>query len=127
MIDLVLVETLGRVMVCPPFGVEVVVAVVEKTLQFEPLADEAGQPHYRQVEPAPQLAVEGVAVFMKEHSAGIVAGIMLEGGLNLHRQPHLHKAAHRHARIGVFFAMAANDIGDASEGVHPVHIATEDP
>ena len=92
-IDLVFVETLGGMAVCPSFRVEVFMAVVERTRQFEPLADKARQSHYRQVEPAPQLAVEGMAVFVQQHLAGIVAGIMLEVGLNLNGQPHLHKAA----------------------------------
>ena len=46
-IDLVFVDTLGGVTVCPPFGVEVVVAVVKKARQFEPLTDEAGQAYHR--------------------------------------------------------------------------------
>ena len=117
----------GGVTIGPTLGEEVVVAVVEEPCQLQPLADEAGQPDYGQVEPAPQLAVEGVAVFVQQHTACIVAGVMLKVGLYLHGQPHLHIAAQRHAGVGMFFSVAGGDVGDTAEGVHPVDIAYEHP
>ena len=86
-------KTFGGMAVGPTFGVEVIVAVMEEPYQLQPLADKAGQPHDREIEPTEALAVKGVAVFVQQHTAGIATGVMLEVGLYLHGQPHLHIAA----------------------------------
>ena len=49
----------------PTLCIKVVVAVVKKPCQLQPLADEAGQPYDREIEPAEALAVEGVSVFVQ--------------------------------------------------------------
>ena len=50
-----------------PFGPEVVVAVACLGAEAQGLADEAGQPYHGQVEPSPQLAVDGVPIFVSRH------------------------------------------------------------
>ena len=111
----------------PTLCIKVVVAVVKKPCQLQPLADEAGQTYDREIEPAEALAVEGVAIFVQQHTSGIAASVMLKVGLYLHGQPHLHIAAQRHAGVGMLFSMATSHIGDTSECVHPINIAYEHP
>ena len=52
-----------------------------RSQQFKPLAYKTGDADYGQVKPAPKLAINRVAVFMQEHLAGIVAGVVFKVGL----------------------------------------------